>query len=612
MIMTSFARLTGLGLVVAAGLQASSAFALTSDALKVQVEEALAIPFGMTLIGAVSDAEVSVTGEGPFDVTVSGGSIAVVDLPDLSFSVTETETGELAIADAAFAADISANIEGIPFVISGLAWSGVWSPVTGDYSSISFDSGELSVSSELGFSAVLSSSSYDIQPYNAERGETAYSLKIGGIDMDMSGMAQFGEPAQTFAFDGLESEGTITSTEPLKIFTAYNVIAEAAMINEGLMVDVDKRKELALDLIDALFQPITAMVSTDKVGSQVQTMSDDEIAMTIRQGSAVQNGIWSQQDNDLWSYKVTSDSEGISGELSSEAEPFIAGSLKSSGANSDVAIENFDPSLMKSALVEVVETGIENPFLVNPDAIANVIRALGSMDLFVEFNDLAVVSDMVGPVANVESASAFYTIGAAQGDDLYQTGYGLSLNGFSTALLTMFMQIPQDAVPTDVEIAINLNHQAIMNFVDKVGAGRIMQALLSGMGEEELMASFAPELLAVYNDLPGDISLDLLLAGQDYKTTINATASATLSEAGEPEAANAYVVIEGLDSLVARMNQLATEVENPMIQNGIASAGFGVMMARGFAQVEGDKLIYDVVVTPDGMVTINGNPMPMF
>jgi hypothetical protein len=111
--------------------------------------------------------------------------------------------------------------------------------------------------------------------------------------------------------------------------------------------------------------------------------------------------------------------------------------------------------------------------------------------------------------------------------------------------------------------------------------------------EAAYMAAFAPKN-SVQLTLPsGEISSDL------YSITYESTS--TISFAGLPQV-NATIRMKGLDAVIAQLQQAATD---PTAQQAMAM----LFAAKGVSKSDGDGVIWEVTVSPDGKAMVNGTDL---
>jgi hypothetical protein len=111
--------------------------------------------------------------------------------------------------------------------------------------------------------------------------------------------------------------------------------------------------------------------------------------------------------------------------------------------------------------------------------------------------------------------------------------------------------------------------------------------------EAAYMAAFAPKN-SIQLALPsGEISSDLYSITYDSKSTINF--------AGLPQV-NATIRMKGLDAVISQLQQAATD---PMAQQGMAM----LFAAKGVSKADGDGVIWEITVSPDGKALVNGTDL---
>lgn len=111
--------------------------------------------------------------------------------------------------------------------------------------------------------------------------------------------------------------------------------------------------------------------------------------------------------------------------------------------------------------------------------------------------------------------------------------------------------------------------------------------------EAAYMAAFAPQNSIQLNMPAGEISSDL------YSITYESTS--TINFAGLPQVA-AKIRMTGLDAVIAQLQQAAAD---PMAQQGMAM----LFAAKGVSKQDGDGVIWDITVSPDGKALVNGTDL---
>ncbi len=616
----SFGAIAGLCLGVSAlGLAPTSAWALTSEELREEVLASLKLPFGLSMVGGVEGAEVLVTKEAPFEVTIQGGRIGTTRLPTLTYDVTEVSDDVWRIANASFDAPIEIDIDGVPLRIRGSKWDGTWSRSRQDYidgnfviggfglrvgSAVEFDFGGLEIINE---------------PYDAVTKTQSGEMVLKPIHFLMDGNAEGSDMpadmAQTMDMSAITYRYTTDLDQPLGSFAPFQVIADAMVFNKQIGDDADVRRAWLLDLISALFVEYRSFEGVAKGGEMTQTLRSPEFNMDVSQGS--QSVSFEGQNEDGM---VSVISKSTAGEMrytiSSDKEALLNGEAIIERALAGVDLENMDVALLEAALLRIVDTGYDNPMAVDFKAFEDVIAALGSLVAYGSIESVEVTSNAMGPLGSLDALRYGIALGTSQ-DELTRSGLSLAIEGFQTPIVAAMTGLPEGIVPSDASIEFSMDYPALAMFATSIGMDRVVQVSLSSDDGDEAMELLFPELLSVYRQKPGGVNLDLAIKSPDYDVKLSGSMQVEVLSEDDPNfaifpaRATAHIEVTGFDGLMTRLQQLIGETENPEIQGGISGALLGLGMARGMARPEGDMLVYDIVLDPAVGVTVNEVPLPM-
>jgi hypothetical protein len=111
--------------------------------------------------------------------------------------------------------------------------------------------------------------------------------------------------------------------------------------------------------------------------------------------------------------------------------------------------------------------------------------------------------------------------------------------------------------------------------------------------EAAYLAAFSPTNSMQLTLPSGEISSDV------YSITFDSTS--TINFAGLPQV-NAQVRMKGLDAVIAQLQQAAAD---PMAQQAMAM----LFAAKGVSKADGDGVIWDISVSPDGKALVNGTDL---
>lgn len=111
--------------------------------------------------------------------------------------------------------------------------------------------------------------------------------------------------------------------------------------------------------------------------------------------------------------------------------------------------------------------------------------------------------------------------------------------------------------------------------------------------EAAYMAAFSPTNSIVVTIPPGGISADLFSLTYEGKSTVNF--------AGLPQV-NAKFSMTGMDKVIAQLQQAATD---PTAQQGMAM----LFAAKGIGKADGDTVTWDVTMSPEGKLLVNGTDL---
>lgn len=604
--------------VSALALSSGAALALTADELREDVVSSMDLPFGLSMIGGVKGAEVSVSGEGPFDVTIQGGSIAGQALPTLHYSVTEISGDTWRISDAKFDGPLEFKVEDLPISIDGSQWNGTWSRSQQDYIDGHFIIGGFGL--RLGSAFELDFGGIEIisEPYDAltkkQAGELImkpFSFLVDGnaegsdLPADMSQSMEMGEASYRYL---VELDG------PLGNFAPYQTIADAFVFGPQLGEDAELRKAWLLDLVDVLTSDYRSIKGSVKAGESRQAVTSPDVNMEVVSGAQYGDLSFTNVDG-MVNGSMENQADSTVVRVTSEEDPVVNGEALIGSVTSTVAIHDMDMALLEAALVRLVETGYENPMAVDFKAFEDLIAALGGSKLDASVNDVEVTSNAMGPLFTLGALSYALELGIPT-DKLVRTGLALGLEDLQTPIVSGMTGLPESVLPNDVKLGVSFDYPALSLFATDIGMDRVVQISLSSDDGDEAMETLMPELAEVIRQNALGINLDLGLKSQDYDVALTGRMDVEVLAEDDPAAAifpakaTAHIEVTGFDGLMARMQQLVGETENPEIQGGISGMLLGLGMARGMAKPDGDKLIYDIVLDPAGESSINDIPLP--
>jgi hypothetical protein len=112
--------------------------------------------------------------------------------------------------------------------------------------------------------------------------------------------------------------------------------------------------------------------------------------------------------------------------------------------------------------------------------------------------------------------------------------------------------------------------------------------------EAAYMAAFAPTNTIKLTLPPGEITAE--------KYSISYEGVMDISLAGGPPAVKATVRMKGIDAVIAQLQQAAAD---PTAQQGMAM----LFAAKGIGKAEGDTTSWDITMSPDGKLLVNGTDM---
>lgn len=604
--------------VSALALSSNAALALTADELREEVAASMELPFGLSMIGGVEGAEVTVSGEGPFDVTIQGGTIAGQALPTLHYSVTEMSGDTWRISDAKFDSPLEFKIDDLPISIDGSQWSGTWSRSKQDYIDGDFVIGGFGLRMGSAFEMDFGGVEIISEPYDAvtnkQAGEMVMKPMRFLIDGNSEGSELPADMAQAMEMGEFSYRYVVEMDGPLGNFAPFQTIADAFVFGPQLGEDSELRKAWLLDLVDVLTADYRSITGSIKTGEQRQSMTSPEFSMDVSTGAQFGDVNFTNVDG-MVNGSVESRAEASVIRLASEEDPIANGEALVGGASSTMRIHDMDMALLEAALVRLVETGYENPMAVDFKAFEDLIAALGGLDADFSVNDVVVTSNAMGPLFTLGALSSATELGVSA-DELVRSGVSVGIKGLKVPIVSGMTGLPESVLPNDLTVGVSLEYPALSLFATDIGMDRVVQISLSSDDGDEAMETLMPELVEVIRQNDLALNIDLGIKSLDYDVSITGRMDVEVLAEDDPAAAifpakaKAYIEITGFDGLMARMQQLVGETENPEIQGGISGMLLGLGMARGMARPDGDKLVYDIVLDPAGESTINDIPLP--
>lgn len=599
-------------------LSGNAALALTADELREEVVASMDLPFGLSMIGGVKGADISVSGDGPFEVTIQGGYIAGQALPTLQYSVTEISDDTWRVSGAKFDGPLEFKLDDLPLSINGSGWSGTWSRSQQDYLDGNFVVGGFGL--RLGSALEVDFGGFEIisEPFDALTKKQAGEMIMKPFSFLMDGNAEGSDlPAdmsQTMKMGETNYRYVLELDGPMGNFAPFQAIADAFVFGPQLGEDAELRKAWLLDLVDSMFADYRSLSGTIKTGEQSQTMSSPEFnaEMTTDTQNAVAE--FSNEDGML-SGSIESQSGSTFARLTSDKEALANGELRVGGATSAIKIIDMDLALLEAALVRLIETGNDNPMAVDFKAFEDLIAGLGGLSAEVGVQDVNVMSSAMGPLFTLGALSYGLDAGIPA-DDLVRSGLSIGLEDLQVPIISAMTGLPASVLPSDVNLGVSLDYPSLSLFATDIGMDRVVQISLSSDDGDEAMETLLPEIAEVVRQNALAFNIDLGVKSQDYDVAITGRMDLEMLAADDPAAeifpakAKAHIEVTGFDGLMTRMQQLVAETENPEIQSGISGMLLGLGMARGMARPDGDKLIYDIVLDPAGESTINDIPLP--
>jgi hypothetical protein len=308
--------------------------------------------------------------------------------------------------------------------------------------------------------------------------------------------------------------------------------------------------------------------------------------------------------------------EGEAGTVDSESEVQITGVVTSTKAEVPPEMAGMSPFLNYSAnlakgsytsnfkglaarpIMELIAWGFEHPTkeLALKDQAQLKEKLLAALPLFASlessgtFEDIKIDSDRI-PITIATAGSYVKMNGAVKTG---KAGEGINITGFKMPD-NLLPPWTKGLVPSTVKFGFEVNdfdaETPVRKFITEMDVSAT-DPVPPG-SEAAYMAAFAPKN-SIQLELPsGEISSDL------YSLTFESTS--TINFAGLPTV-SAKIHMKGMEAVIAQLQQAATE---PMAQQGMAM----LFAAKGVSKPEGEGVVWDISVSPDGKALVNGTDL---
>ncbi|MGB0843763.1 MAG: hypothetical protein ACPGVN_03360 [Alphaproteobacteria bacterium] len=589
------------------------AYALTATELQEKLQKDVELPFSMGLLGPLKNAKVSVEGEGPFNVTITDATIDGSPIPAISFQV-EDGAEAYKVNDAIVDGDVVVDLAGqATITISNLGWSGTWNIEQDDFTEFNYASSGIGLSlnglpGKLSFGESSSTTSY-----SKTDGEQNSSAKISGFDLDFDGTGLGQEVGKiSYQIGGMETNSTVKISNAVPQFKLLKSIAHVALKDTESMADAAKRKAFLLSIVDSLFVPVDSFTSNAVMTDLANTQGNPEFTYTVNIDETKSTTSYGASNKD-GTFEVVSDSEasGYAVNLTSE-NPMLAAQADLKLVETDVVVGDLEPARLKSALIEMIETGNDNPENISVSAVMEALFAFGGVTANYDGTGLTIQHPMMGEVFSAEKFGLTLDLNSTRGDDRY-SGEGISFNGLSVPAVAM-ANLPARIVPENISLSFGLGHSPIPYYVDEVGRDNISDMIKGKLRPEAHVMENLNELLEAFNTGTFAPEMRIALSGEGYDFSIGSNfevdASFDPSKGPLPDV-KGTLVVKGLDGLKAFIIGLSPDLSEDM-----QTAVFGAIGAIGFVesmgQIQDDgSLIYNIEMTSLEEVSINGNPFPI-
>ncbi len=336
-----------------------------------------------------------------------------------------------------------------------------------------------------------------------------------------------------------------------------------------------------------------------------QTNSDAESKIVTSSSSVIESISGTSSSKDLGNGLVDSDGimtyTGATTNSKVEVPPELAAMMPNLNYTGTAAKGEYTTKLTGLAsrpVMELIAWGFAHPSkelaLKNQAELKEKLLAalpiFGSLESTSTFDNLVIDSGY----GQFTMASAGVNVGLNGAVKDGRFSEGLSFTGFkmpdnllppwSKGLVPTTLKLGFDVTDFDMETpARKFITEMDLNNADPVPPG----------SEAAYITAFAPKN-SVQLTLPsGEISSDL------YSITYESTS--TISFAGLPQV-NAKIRMKGLDAVITQLQQAAAD---PMAQQGMAM----LFAAKGVSKTDGDGVVWDITVTPDGKAMVNGTDL---
>ncbi len=302
---------------------------------------------------------------------------------------------------------------------------------------------------------------------------------------------------------------------------------------------------------------------------------------------------------------VDSDGEmkisGISTTTKIEMPPEMAAGMPNMNYTANMASGTYTSKfkgLTARPVMELLAWGLAHPTkeLVLKDQADLRGKLLAALPLFAslqsegKFENITIDSG-VGQFTMATGGSYINLNGAVKAGNFAE---GLNITGFKTPD-NLLPPWSKGLVPTTVKFGFGVTDFDLETPTRKFIAEMDLNAAepVPPGSEAAYMAAFAPKNSIQLNLPAGEISSDL------YNLTYESTS--TINFAGLPQV-NAKIRMKGLDAVIAQLQQAAAD---PMAQQGMAM----LFAAKGVSKPDGDGVVWEVTVSPDGKAMVNGTDL---
>lgn len=588
-IMTQVQRLSA---VAAVSLLSFSAAAQTADELKATLEENLALPLPVTVIGPLSYDDLSVSeAAGSFDVAITGAALGgAVPVGDISLTLTSDGNGSFEISNAVLPAAIPTP-DGSEIMIGGHRLSGVWSADSQAYSTLDYGFDSLSFEDGEGNGMSLAG-------LTLKDGDGSFELSTGDFKLNPPDDIELSVGASSLTWD---------TTGP-DLPGAYGPIREMAIVlmEEGPMMFID---------------PATGMGSLyNKLSEYVVGYDSYAANMTIGAVDFKEFRFDETIRNAFTMAGATMDVEGT--------DFLTDGDVAASGGNMVVSGVTFSDRGRAGFTMDEIRFDFAAD---GTNGVQQIAQSKALYEAFGNADGMIDAGELLSLYLNFDNLSGAYSVKGlsidAEGEqtEIASASFGIALENVksdSTDLVmsigsgevtsTAFNELIEAAVPTESAVTVRVAGLPVQALIGAMAGNEISVA--AALGDEDAMEeAFASigflALGTIMQNLPqiviepSNITTPTAVIDADGAFDINPASPVFVSGAAD-------IIITGLEKLSAAA-QAASSSDNPEVQQMAFPMMAGLGFAQGFGKAQDDgSLLFALEVNAQGAVTINGTPLP--